>query len=73
MHIDKDTSEASPYAYSTPVNPLSAEFLPFPRICTRDQKVKFSQSIVRPIVQAMVQPDIHSNHPDNMVKVDKPD
>ena len=56
--IDEDTSEARPSAHSTPVNPVSAEFLPFPRIRTRDQKEKFSQSIVQPIVQTMVQPDI---------------
>ena len=42
VHMDEDTLEASPSAYYTLVNLVSAEFLPFPRFPTRDQKVKFS-------------------------------
>ena len=30
VHIDEDTSEASPSAHSTPINPVSAKFVPLP-------------------------------------------
>ena len=52
---------------------MYSKILPFPWIRTRDQKEKFSQSIVRPIFQATVQLDIQSSHLDNMAEADKPD
>ena len=73
VHINEDTSEAIPSTYSTPFNPISAEFLPFIRIHTRDQRVNFSQSIIQPIIQTMVQPEIQTDYPDNMVTTNKPD
>ena len=42
MHIDEDTSESIPSTHFTLVNPVSAKFLPFPRIRTRYHKEKIS-------------------------------
>ena len=71
VHIDEDIPEASSPAHSPiPVKLVFAEFLSFPQVCTRNQKVKFVKSTVHPIIQTMV--IIQTGHPDNVAKVVKP-
>ena len=44
MHIDEDTSEASLHDRSpTSVDPVAAEFLPFPQIRTKNKKENLVQ------------------------------
>ena len=65
VHIDEDMPEESPSSHSpTPVNLVSAEFLHFPWIRTRSKKEKSIQTTIRPIIQ--------TDHPRNVVEVDKP-
>ena len=50
IHLDEDTSEASPSAQNTPASPVSTKFVPLPRPHTKKQKAKNVQRMLYPIV-----------------------